>query len=283
MDIAASLPFIASGFGVGFLVGMTGVGGGSLMTPVLILLFGVQTTTAVGTDLLYAAATKSAGTLTRGFSQAVDWKITARLACGSVPGTTLTSAVLYLLDVHGGASPRSLNVILGMMLLVSAAGMLLVRRLRWLTVRDHPSAFAAASRPGNRAGGLCTGCSGDAHLGWGRCARHDRAGHAVYRYADRSARRLRHRARRPADPRRLWALVARIGELDAGRAAPDRFGSRHRPRQPCQLANAGACWTLGCRRHLNRGGSADARSLTAARSNGWPAGKNPKESPVGAT
>jgi len=143
MDIAASLPFIASGFGVGFLVGMTGVGGGSLMTPVLILLFGVQTTTAVGTDLLYAAATKSAGTLTRGFSHAVDWKITARLACGSVPGTTLTSAVLYLLDVHGGASPRSLNVILGMMLLVSAAGMLLVRRLRWLTVRHHPSAFAA--------------------------------------------------------------------------------------------------------------------------------------------
>jgi len=67
MDIAASLPFIASGFGVGFLVGMTGVGGGSLMTPLLILLFGVQTTTAVGTDLLYAAATKSAGTLTRGF------------------------------------------------------------------------------------------------------------------------------------------------------------------------------------------------------------------------
>jgi uncharacterized protein len=143
MDIAASLPFIASGFGVGFLVGLTGVGGGSLMTPVLILLFGVQTTTAVGTDLLYAAATKGAGTLSRGLAHTVDWRITSRLACGSVPGTTLTIAVLYLLDVHGSASPRPLNIILGITLLVSAAGMLFLRRLRWMTVRHHPSGVAA--------------------------------------------------------------------------------------------------------------------------------------------
>jgi uncharacterized protein len=143
MDIAASLPFIASGFGVGLLVGMTGVGGGSLMTPLLILLFGVQTTTAVGTDLLYAATTKGAGTLSRGLAHTVDWKITGRLACGSVPGTTLTIGVLYLLDVHGSASPRQLNIILGATLLVSAAGMLFLRRLRWLTVRHHPGTVAA--------------------------------------------------------------------------------------------------------------------------------------------
>jgi uncharacterized membrane protein YfcA len=143
MDIATSLPFIASGFGVGLLVGMTGVGGGSLMTPVLILLFGVQTTTAVGTDLLYAAATKSAGTLSRGLAQTVDWKITARLACGSIPGTTLTIGVLYLLDIHGSASPRLLNIILGVTLLVSASSMLFLRRLRWLTVRHHPGAVAS--------------------------------------------------------------------------------------------------------------------------------------------
>jgi uncharacterized protein len=101
MNIGASLPFVASGFGVGLLVGLTGVGGGSLMTPVLILVFGVQTTTAVGTDLLYAAATKGAGTLSRGLAKTVDWKITARLACGSVPGTVLTITALYLLNVHG--------------------------------------------------------------------------------------------------------------------------------------------------------------------------------------
>jgi hypothetical protein len=143
MDINASVPFIASGFGVGLLIGMTGVGGGSLMTPVLILLFGVQTTTAVGTDLLYAAATKGAGTFSRGLAHTIDWKITGRLACGSVPGTILTIAALYLLDVHGSASPRLLNIILGAMLLVSATGMLFLRRLRWLTVRHHPGPFAA--------------------------------------------------------------------------------------------------------------------------------------------
>ena len=158
MEIAASLPFIVSGFGVGLLVGLTGVGGGSLMTPVLILLFVVQTTTAVGTDLLYAAATKGAGTLSRGLAQTVDWKITARLACGSVPGTTLTIAALYLLDVHGSVSPRLLNIILGMTLLISAAGMLFLRRLRRLTVRRHP-AFVAARLlvPGTMLAGFALG------------------------------------------------------------------------------------------------------------------------------
>jgi len=143
MNIGASLPFVASGFGVGLLVGLTGVGGGSLMTPVLILVFGVQTTTAVGTDLLYAAATKGAGTLSRGLAKTVDWKITARLACGSVPGTVLTITALYLLNVHGNVSPRPLNIILGVTLLVSAGGMLFLRHLRWLTVRHPPGSVAA--------------------------------------------------------------------------------------------------------------------------------------------
>ena len=75
-----------SGFGVGLLVGLTGVGGGSLMTPLLVLLFSIHPTTAVGTDLLYAAATKSAGTLMHGARQSVDWRIVRRLghrACGA--------------------------------------------------------------------------------------------------------------------------------------------------------------------------------------------------------
>jgi hypothetical protein len=158
MDINAWVPFIASGFGVGLLVGLTGVGGGSLMTPVLILLFGVQTTTAIGTDLLYAAATKSAGTLSRGLAHTIDWKITGRLACGSVPGTILTIAALYLLDVHGSASPRLLNIALGGMLLVSATGMLFLRRLRWLTVRHHPGRFAVRLLvPGTMLAGFVLG------------------------------------------------------------------------------------------------------------------------------
>jgi uncharacterized protein len=83
-----------SGFLVGTLVGMTGVGGAALMTPLLVLLFGVQPTTAVGTDLLFASFTKMGGTLVHGLSHTVDWKITRRLALGSVPATGLTLLLL---------------------------------------------------------------------------------------------------------------------------------------------------------------------------------------------
>jgi uncharacterized membrane protein YfcA len=79
---------------VGMLVGVTGVGGGSLMTPILVLLFGFHPVTAVGTDLLYAAATKSVGTVVHGRHGSVDWQVVRRLAIGSVPATLLTLAVL---------------------------------------------------------------------------------------------------------------------------------------------------------------------------------------------
>ena len=79
--------FMLSGFFVGLLVGQTGVGGGSLMTPILVLLFGIHPATAVGTDLLYASATKTVGTLVHGLNHTVDWRIVRRLASGSVPAT----------------------------------------------------------------------------------------------------------------------------------------------------------------------------------------------------
>jgi len=84
---SASLAYVLSGFGVGVLVGMTGVGGGSLMTPLLVLLFGIHPVTAVGTDLFFADATKTAGTLVHGLRGTVRWGIVGRLACGSVPAT----------------------------------------------------------------------------------------------------------------------------------------------------------------------------------------------------
>src|ERR1017187_8754200 len=88
-----------SGFAVGMLVGQTGVGGGSLMTPLLVLLFGVHPATAVGTDLLYAAASKSVGTLVHGANRTVDWRVVGRLACGSVPAAILTVLVLSRFNV----------------------------------------------------------------------------------------------------------------------------------------------------------------------------------------
>jgi uncharacterized membrane protein YfcA len=94
MDLFAAINplLVVSGFVVGMLVGLTGVGGGSLMTPILVLLFGVHATTAVGTDLLYAAITKTGGTLTHGLKGTVDWRVTGRLAAGSIPQQSLRSS-----------------------------------------------------------------------------------------------------------------------------------------------------------------------------------------------
>src|SRR5579863_756699 len=92
--------YTLSGFFVGALVGLTGVGGGSLMTPILILLFGIHPATAVGTDLLYAAATKTAGSLVHGYNRTVDWRVVRRLAAGSVPFTVLTIWVLSRINLN---------------------------------------------------------------------------------------------------------------------------------------------------------------------------------------
>ena len=93
-----------SGLMVGALVGITGVGGGSLMTPLLVLLFGVHPATAVGTDLLYAAITKTVGTAVHGVHGRINWKIVGSLAAGSVP------AALSMLWLMAGAIAFSIAV-----------------------------------------------------------------------------------------------------------------------------------------------------------------------------
>ncbi|APH53925.1 Permease [Granulibacter bethesdensis] len=115
--------YLLSGLGVGFLVGMTGVGGGSLMTPLLVLLFGVHSQTAVGTDLLFAAVTKSVGTSVHGFSRTIDWAVVRRLASGSVPASAGT---LLWLHSHGGLGPdisRMMAYVLGSALLLTAGSL----------------------------------------------------------------------------------------------------------------------------------------------------------------
>jgi uncharacterized protein len=99
---------------VGLLIGQTGMGGGALMTPILVLLFGVPPATAVGTDLLYASATKSVGTLVHGLSHTVNWCIVGHLAAGSVPATaaTLLLAARFELTGHAGVISRILSVML---------------------------------------------------------------------------------------------------------------------------------------------------------------------------
>jgi uncharacterized membrane protein YfcA len=110
-----------SGFAVGMLVGMTGVGGGSLMTPLLILLFGIHPAVAVGTDLLQAAATKTVGSLVHGFNRTIDWRIVRRLAAGSVPATVVTIIVLSRLDINGPVTQQLIGSVLAFALFLTAA------------------------------------------------------------------------------------------------------------------------------------------------------------------
>lgn len=112
--------YALSGFFVGLLVGMTGVGGGSLMTPLLILLFGVHPVTAVGTDLLYAAATKTGGSLVHGWARSIDWRVVRRLATGSIPATILTVAALSRFDLDSTAARGLITFVLSGALFVTA-------------------------------------------------------------------------------------------------------------------------------------------------------------------
>jgi uncharacterized protein len=121
--------YVASGFGVGLLVGMTGVGGGSLMTPLLILLFGVHPATAVGTDLLYAAATKSCGTLVHGFNRNIDWRLVTRLAVGSVPATALTLLALSGFGIYSSAAQGLITTVLSGALAATAAVLIFRKRI----------------------------------------------------------------------------------------------------------------------------------------------------------
>jgi uncharacterized membrane protein YfcA len=124
IDLATTL----SGFAVGAVVGMTGIGGGALMTPLLVLVFGVAPQTAVGTDLLFASATKVFGVLVHGSRGTVDWSVVRRLAMGSLPAALLTVAVLALL---GGSQIRS-GVILhgiGLALAITALGLAFRKKL----------------------------------------------------------------------------------------------------------------------------------------------------------
>ncbi|HTI19144.1 MAG TPA: sulfite exporter TauE/SafE family protein [Trinickia sp.] len=135
------LIYSLSGLGVGFLVGLTGVGGGSLMTPLLVLLFNVHPATAVGTDLLYAAATKATGTLVHGLKGSVDWRVTGRLAAGSVPASAVTLWLLHRYGMHSPAATALLQHVLGAALLITSLA---------LIFRPQLAAFAARANLGAR-------------------------------------------------------------------------------------------------------------------------------------
>jgi uncharacterized membrane protein YfcA len=130
--------YAVSGLLVGVLVGLTGVGGGSLMTPLLVLFFGFAPATAVGTDLLFAAVTKTVGTGIHSAGKTVDWRIVGRLACGSVPATALTLAVLAHFGIESKAVATAMSLVLGIALLISAVLLVLRDRILAAATRRDP-------------------------------------------------------------------------------------------------------------------------------------------------
>ena len=114
---------------VGVLVGLTGVGGGSLMTPLLVLVFGFHPTTAVGTDLLYASATKTVGTAVHGANRTVDWRVVGRLALGSVPATVLTLIGLNYAGKNFEGTEHVITAVLGLTLIATAIAIFLRQRI----------------------------------------------------------------------------------------------------------------------------------------------------------
>ncbi len=128
MDVG-SFGFTIAGLVVGFIVGMTGVGGGSLMTPIL-LWFGINPATAVGTDLLYAAITKASGVWVHGKQKNIDWAITGWLALGSVPAAAATLWFLSTLHTDTAALNAIIKQGLAVVLILTALAILFKSRLQ---------------------------------------------------------------------------------------------------------------------------------------------------------
>jgi uncharacterized protein len=123
-----------AGLLVGAIVGVTGVGGGALMTPILVMLFGVAPTTAVGTDLLYASVTKMFGTAVHHQHGTVDWQIVRRLASGSLPAAALTLAWMHF-SGEGHIKDGIVIFTLGLALTVTALGILFKEQIHDLGTR----------------------------------------------------------------------------------------------------------------------------------------------------
>lgn len=147
------LYFIICGAGVGLVVGMTGVGGGSLMTPLLIF-SGIPTKIAIGTDLLYAAATKSGALLSHHRHKTIRWKVVTIMCAGSIPASLLTSAVIKYYLSDGTDYSSQLELSLGVMLVITSLVVVFKSKIKhdaeeqtehnsWIHQHANPITFVA--------------------------------------------------------------------------------------------------------------------------------------------
>jgi uncharacterized membrane protein YfcA len=133
--------YTLSGFLVGLIVGVTGVGGGSLMTPLLVLFFGVSPATAVGTDLLYASLTKTLGGWVHSKRGTVDWKVFGLMAMGSLPAAVVTIALLKYLALDEKTLRSLVTSVLSVALLATATALLFKDQIKKLARRKDGTVY----------------------------------------------------------------------------------------------------------------------------------------------
>jgi uncharacterized membrane protein YfcA len=146
------MDFVSAGAGflVGVLVGATGVGGGSLMTPLLVLGIGVSPAVAVGTDLLYASITKIGGAWAHGRRGTVDWRVCGLLAAGSIPAALATLVLLRGLAVDAHRYAALITGSLGVALILTAAALLFKEELRRVALRHKAAQIDQRDRSATR-------------------------------------------------------------------------------------------------------------------------------------
>src|SRR5258708_23952075 len=143
-----------SGLLVGVMGGVTGVGGGSLMPPMLVLVFGVAPVTVVGTDLLFAALTKTGGAWAHARRGNVAWNVVGWLAAGSVPASAVTLVLLHLFVPDPGKLSAIVSVALGFALILTAGALLFRERLHAWAARRAASGPPSASTSPRRTAPL---------------------------------------------------------------------------------------------------------------------------------
>jgi uncharacterized membrane protein YfcA len=126
------LGYALAGLVVGFIVGLTGVGGGSLMTPLLIMGFGISPATAVGTDLLYASLTKATGVWVHARRGNIEWRLVGRMAAGSIPAALVALLALHFIGVDSQPVGGLITGALGVALILTALAILFKERLQQL-------------------------------------------------------------------------------------------------------------------------------------------------------
>jgi uncharacterized membrane protein YfcA len=132
------MTYIVAGFGVGVLVGMTGVGGGSLMTPLLTLMFGVSPSVAVGTDLAFASITKGVGTITHRFNRTVQWPIVRRLCLGALPSALVATLFLKHFGALGEEIGQVIRYTIAVSVLLTVVALLFRGKLmKWVSERPE--------------------------------------------------------------------------------------------------------------------------------------------------